>query len=207
MKKLLISIIGTILLIIIFISAFKGISLGKASIYSVNQIKDASLNLDNKIDEANTEINQNYAAALTTLNTESKELKKAKEEYDAKMQALGGSTGIGLTQLEHYKIEYLWSKIGNYAETQGLWLDLTFTETSISGTYNISFTLEGSYRGIINFLYDIEDDDELNYKVKNFKMEPTSTTTTSTSGNETTTYDTTKLKATFVVENVIVNFN
>ena len=44
MKKLLISLIGIILLILICVAAFKGIYVGKLSIYSVDNIKQESLN-------------------------------------------------------------------------------------------------------------------------------------------------------------------
>ena len=53
----------------------------------------------------------------------------------------------------------------------------------------------------------IENDDELNYRIKDFKIEPSSTTTTTTSDNKVTTVSTDTLKATFVVENIIIKFD
>ena len=78
---------------------------------------------------------------------------------------------IGITQIEKYKIEYLWGIIGNYADDEGVDVNLDIKETSIDDTYNINFTLNGSYLGITDFLYDIENDDELNYRINNFKIE------------------------------------
>lgn len=204
MKKVLISLIGIILLILICVAAFKGIYVGKLSIYSVDNIKQESLNLDKKIEEANTEINQNYAKSLADIETATNNLKEAKEEYESKV-GLNGE--LGITQIEKYKIEYLWSIIGGYGDDENVIVTLDIKETSIADTYNINFTLQGSYLGITDFLYDIENDDELNYRIKDFKIEPSTTTTTTTTDNEVTTVSTDTLKATFVVENIIINFN
>lgn len=207
MKKLLILIIGIGLLILLCVVAFKGLQIGKLKLYSINQIKEASYNLDSKIEEANTEISQNYSKSVDDLNSSIKELNTTKEQYEEKIAALGANSELGLTQIEKYKIEYLWGIIGNYAQDENLKLDLDIEKTSIDEVYNIKFTVQGTYVGITNFIYDIENDDELNYKIKDFKIEPTIIVSKSTSGNEKTSTDTGKLKATFSVENIIINYN
>lgn len=207
MKKTLILIIGAIILILTILAGIRGINLGKASVYSIKQIKESSLYLDTKVEEANTETNQNYAQAISLTDESIKKLKNAKEEYETKVAPLKGNNGIGITQIEKYKIEYIWNKLGNYAKDEGIKIILDFEETTISDTYNIKFSLSGSYVGITNFIYHIENDDELNYKVTNFKIEPSSSSQTSTDGKTTTTVDTNKLNATFVVESIIINFN
>ena len=40
-----------------------------------------------------------------------------------------------------YKIEYLWSIIGGYADDENITVTLDIKETSIEDTYNINFTL------------------------------------------------------------------
>lgn len=207
MRKILISIIGVILLIIVIVSATKGIKAGKLKVYSIKDVKQTSQNLDAKIAEAETEKQQNYGKAVSDINKSITELKNKKEEYEAKINSLGTGTELGITQIEKYKIEYLWNKIGSYAKNEGLKIDLDIQETTINDTYNINFSIIGSYVDITDFLYDIENDDDLNYKVSKFSVEPTSTTSTSTSGKTTTNVDNSNLKATFTVENIIINFN
>ncbi len=204
MKKTLIFIIGVILLILICVFAFKGISIGKLSVYSWKAIKEQSLNLDKKIEEANTQINQNYAKSVADIETATSNLKKLKEEYEEKV---GLNGGLGITQIEKYKIEYLWGIVGGYAKKEGVKITLDIQETSITDTHNINFSIYGPYTGITNFIYDIENDDELNYRIKDFKIEPSATTTTTTSDNKVTTVSTDTLKATFVVENIIIKFD
>ena len=204
MKKTLIFIIGVILLILICVFAFKGISIGKLSVYSWKAIKEQSLNLDKKIEEANTQINQNYAKSVADIETATSNLKKLKEENEEKERLNGG---LGITQIEKYKIEYLWGIVGGYAKKEGVKITLDIQETSITDTHNINFSIYGPYTGITNFIYDIENDDELNYRIKDFKIEPSATTTTTTSDNKVTTVSTDTLKATFVVENIIIKFD
>lgn len=204
MKKTLISVIGAILLILILVCIFRGVSVGKLSIYSVKNIQEKSLNLDNKIEEANTQINQNYAKSLTDIETASKNLKKVKDEYET---ILGVNGGFGITQIEKYKIEYLWGIIGGYGDDENVVVTLDIKETSIPDTYNINFTLNGPYVGITDFVYDIENDDELNYRIKDFKLLPLTRTTTTSSENTVTTVSTETLEATFVVENIIIRFD
>lgn len=207
MKKLLISIIGIIILILIIVSVVNGVRILKFSIYSIKNIKATGENLDKKIEEANTEENQNYAKAVNDINESVKNLENIKKKYEEKINSLGLNSELGITQIEKYKIEYLWNKIGSYARKEGIRIDLDIQETTIAETYTINFSLNGPYVGITDFLYDIENDDELNYKVKNFKVIPTTNTVTSTSGQTTETTDTTILNATFTVENIIINFN
>lgn len=207
MKKTLILIIGAIILILTILAGTRGINIGKASVYSIKQIKESSLYLDTKVEEANTETSQNYAQAISLTDESIKKLKDAKEEYETKVAPLTGNNGIGITQIEKYKIEYIWNKLGSYAKDEGIKIILDFEETTIKDTYNIKFSLSGSYVGITNFIYHIENDDELNYKVTSFKIEPSASSQTSTDGKTTTTVDTNKLNATFVVESIIINFN
>lgn len=207
MKKTLILIIGIILLTLIILAGVRGINVGKFSVSSVKQIKESSLELDSKIEEAKTETNQNYLKAVNDAETSIEKLKNAKEEYETKIASLTGNTGIGISQIEKYKIEYIWNKLGTYAKSEGIKIVLDFEETSIKDTYNIKFSLTGSYVGITNYLYNIENDDELNYKVKNFKIEPTIITTKDTKGEGKTTSDVNNLNAMFIVENIIINSN
>lgn len=204
MKKTLISILGFLILILVCVSATRGVLVGKLKIYSINSIKAESLELDKKIEEANTEIQQNYASSLSKVETASANLTRLKKEYEDK---IGADGTLGITQIEKYKIEYLWGILGGYAKDRSVKAYLDFKETSIKDTYDITFTVYGSYLGITDFLYDIENDDELNYRTKNFKIEPTEITSKTTTENDVTDVDTLILTATFKVENVIVNFN
>ena len=44
-----------------------------------------------------------------------------------------------------------------------------------AGTYNLRFTVTGSYISIVDFISDIENDSTLGFTIEEFKMVPTST--------------------------------
>ena len=82
--------------------------------------------------------------------------------------------------------------MGNYATKQGVDLKLDVTSNnSISGTYDLTFTATGGYIQIIDFLYDVERDSTLVFKLENFKMVPGTSTE--------------ELVATFVCKDVKLN--
>lgn len=108
--------------------------------------------------------------------------------------------------------------IRKLCKKEGIELKLDIKEASSGkGKYDLDVTLSGEYIGITDFLYDIEKDDTLGFKVLNFKIQPmsssTSTTNTNNSsqGNEKETkiivVDASKLKATFTIEDVGINFD
>lgn len=90
--------------------------------------------------------------------------------------------------------------------------------------YDLQFTLIGNYVSITDFIYDIENDEQLKFEIKNFSIltqanatattnktntvTNTTNTTTNTNTNKNTTTTTAKtddgtmLQATFTVENV-----
>lgn len=50
--------------------------------------------------------------------------------------------------------------------------------------YNLDITLVGSYVAITDFIYDVENDEQLNFEIKNLSIQPyTTTTTITTSGS------------------------
>jgi len=73
-------------------------------------------------------------------------------------------------------------------------LDLKATETK--DVYDLQFTLIGNYTNITDYLYDIENDEELNFEIKEFTISSASATTqtnnTNTSNNPDTNSNTNK---------------
>lgn len=66
-------------------------------------------------------------------------------------------------------MEYLWSKLGGYATKEGVNLKLE-VQTSDENNDTLKFTVKGSYVGIINYLTAIEDDDDLGFRIEQFKV-------------------------------------
>jgi hypothetical protein len=141
----------------------------------------------------------------------------AKEEYENKTKYADNSEAL-ITEETTYKIEFLWTTLGEYATEENIVLTLEVKAGTASGIYDLGFNLSGSYDGIRQFLYSLENDERLNFKIDNFELLPggavsTANTQTTDGGSEQTqapaqtsepTGDTVTLQATFEVTGVSI---
>ena len=171
MKKILISILVVLLLILTYVILAKGINIGFIKIDSISTIKSESTKLDQDLNKANELSNKTYPTEVQGLEEAIRELKISKQEYENKKLYSAENEALGTVEIKTYTIHYLWTILGNYREdrdVKSLTLDLKSTENE--DVYDLEFTLVGNYISITDFLYDIEDDEELNFEIKNFKI-------------------------------------
>lgn len=185
MKKILISVLIILLLILSYFALAEGI--GFLKIKSINDIKNASIKLDNEFNEANELSNKTYPSEVEALESAIKQLKINKQKYDNINLYNSEESSLGTIQIKTYKIHYLWTILGNYRkdrDIQALTLDLKSTNTK--DVYDLEFTLMGTYTRITDFLYDIENDEELNFEIKNFNISSNLITNTNQTNAEQT---------------------
>lgn len=229
MKKVLISILIVLIMILTFFVVFKNINIGEWKSKNINDIKNLNSELEQKIDNAKQLNNQDYPNEVNKLDDSMEKLKIAKKKYQNKMEFVSGNVDLGGVSIKNYKIERLWIALENYAKNENVELKLEVVDATSKGLYDLNITVAGEYIGITDFIYDIEKDDTLGFKILNFKLTPyvaTITTNNNTNNNTTsntkntddqnqttqTTTSTTsvrvdKLTATFKVEGVEIEFN
>ena len=166
MRKILLAVITAILLIFGFFTIKQGINNFK--IYGCQQIDETDQETVESIDKLNSTIQQRYPAAKKTLDSALSTMEKTKKEYEEKAVLLGNSKYY--IQTEEYKIEFLWTKLGNYARANEVEIKIDVTSAQMSGRYNLSFTVSGNYTDVTQFIYDIENDSKLGFKIEDFKM-------------------------------------
>ena len=229
MKKVLISILIVLIMILTFFIVFKNISIGEWKSKNINDIKNLNSELEQKINNAKQLNNQDYPNEVNKLDDSMEKLKIAKKKYQNKMEYVSGDVDLGGVSIKNYKIERLWIALENYAKNENVELKLEVVDAASKGLYDLNITVAGEYIGITDFIYDIEKDDTLGFKILNFKLTPyVATTTTNNNTNNNTTSDTKntndqnqttqttpsttsvrvdKLTATFKVEGVEIEFN
>lgn len=177
MKKLLILIlIGLLLTLSIFV-VVKGINVGNIQILGINGIQEKSKALDEKIQEASKLSEKDYQQAISTLEDSTKKLQQQKKKYEDMTQISEEGDIQNANQIERYEVETLWVKLGNHATSEGviLRIDILQGTSGAANTYNLKFTVTGSYISITDFISDIENDSTLGFKIEEFNMIPTST--------------------------------
>ena len=229
MKKVLISILIVLIVILTFFVVFKNINIGEWKSKNINDIKNLNYELEQKINNAKQLNNQDYPNEVNKLDDSMEKLKIVKKKYQNKMEYVSGNVDLGGVSIKNYKIERLWIALENYAKNENVELKLEVVDAASKGLYDLNITVAGEYIGITDFIYDIEKDDTLGFKIINFKLTPyvaTTTTNNNTNNNTTsntkntddqnkttqTTTSTTsvrvdKLTATFKVEGVEIEFN
>lgn len=174
MRKILLILIIVLLIVFGYNVLFNGLNIGNLTILSVKQIQDNNEGLEAKIEDLNKTIDTDYPKAISEVNNAVNRMNNAKSEY-IKYTNLSSDEQIRYAmQNTSYTIEFLWLRLGTHATKQGVNLkfEIEKSSTGSNSTNDIKFTINGTYRGITNFIYAIEDDTELNFRIQNFKLLP-----------------------------------
>ena len=148
----------------------KGTYSRKFRILSISNIKQESLNLDNEVDELNNLKNVTYKKKIDDLQTATKDLTTAKQKY-LDLASVSSDEEIQEANLEQtYAMEFLWNKVGSYATKEGVTLKWDVSSTGVNNKYTLNFTTTGSYVGVISYIYALENDSDLAFRIENFKM-------------------------------------
>ena len=170
MKDILITVISILLTVVIIICMVKGLTVGSFRILSISNIKQESLNLDNEVDELNNLKNVTYKKKIDDLQTATKDLTTAKQKY-LDLASVSSDEEIQEANLEQtYAMEFLWNKVGSYATKEGVTLKWDVSSTGVNNKYTLNFTTTGSYVGVISYIYALENDSDLAFRIENFKM-------------------------------------
>ena len=169
MRKLLISILLILLIVMTVLCVKNGINIGPLHVLGVTQIQNANGELTRKIAEAKS-TNDNYANKLTEIKDIITDLGDARQEY---LQTINVSTESEIreaTQTKNYTIEYLWSQVGNHATQEGVTINFEIVSGVDENISNIQFTVSGNYLAITNFITALENDSTLQFTIDEFSM-------------------------------------
>lgn len=172
MKKLLILILIGLLIVLSGFIVISGFEIGSVEVLSYVGIQERNKQLDEKIQQASKLAEKDYKQAVSTVQESSKKLEQTKKEYEDMIIITPEGEMQTVAQLERYEIETLWVKLGNYATSEGAVVRIDVIRGNTSDTYNLKFTVNGSYISITDFISDIENDSTLGFKIEEFKMIP-----------------------------------
>lgn len=181
MKKILIGLIILLLLILGYFMIFRSISIGKFKIDSIDNIKNMSNILNGKLQQANQISDQTYPSKVSNLEDAIKKLETEKNEYTTRVSYSNSNGEAFSAYIREYKIETLMVDLGRYSNQNDLEdLKLDLKTTKASGVYDLNLTIVGTYESVYEFIYDIENDDELLFEIVNLKITPYMMKTTTT---------------------------
>lgn len=183
MRKIVFLLIMVLAIVGCYIVSVEGIQSNLIQIASYDEVKAANKQLDTQISELNRKNTTEYESKRTALTTAVKNYKDKKEKYEALAPTVQETEEqepeeTTTSNTKPYDVDFLWTIVGNYATETGISIDFTFVKSTTASTSSsdyftmsdINFTVSGTYNSIIEFIYDIEDDDRLGFEIKNFKM-------------------------------------
>lgn len=172
LRKIIFIISAIILVALAGVVVIKGIRIGNFEILGVTGIIQKNNDIDTKNKKLATDASTTYVTKIATLEQTAKSLQNKKDEYTNEAVLVNSAAGGGyISTTEKYEIEYLWTRIGNYAKDENVDIKIDVTNSTITGKFDLNFTVAGSYVGITDFIYDIENDSKLGFKIENFIMQ------------------------------------
>ncbi len=167
MRKILFAILAIVLLLFTGFVIYRGTNIGKFEIWGIKQINEENEVIDQKNADLATLVNVSYPEAISKLNNSGEVMEENKKEYEEQATMISSSKYL---QKEKYKLEFLWTKIGNYAKDNKVTPKMQVTNGSTKEVYNLIITAVGRYSNVASFIYAIENDSRLGFKIEDFKM-------------------------------------
>lgn len=134
---------------------------------SYEQLKDEKAEFDSKVKELNTLNKSGIPNASGEVDTELRNYAEKKDAYEQLKSTANVEQIAEANKIEIYLLDYLWIKVGNYANDNAI----KFKMTPNSESSTLNFDITGSYISVINFIYDIQNDDELSFKLNGIVIE------------------------------------
>ena len=169
MRKILISVLVCLLLIGSAFFMVNGTS--KLNIKGIKGLDEKNSQVEQKISDLSNVISVTFTNTESNLKRTANTLQDTKTEYENQSALSDTQNPSYVSQLETYDIDYLWTKLGNYARDEKVVIKIELVSGGArSNLYNLNFTANGDYVNITNFIYDIENDSKLGFKIDEFKM-------------------------------------
>lgn len=175
MKNYIIS--GVLLLVLIGFGVLTGFTLIRGFEYGHYEVKPVNevFNYGENIDTAKVYL----AEALDGYKKEKVKLDEEKAKFDsikAQYDSISNETIekiIEAYKTHNYDLEWLWIVLGNYAKINNLEITIaepenTENESKVLG--NLTLTVRGRYLDVVDFVFDVETDKELLFKLDNMNM-------------------------------------
>lgn len=152
---------------------------------SFQSIKDGKKTLDSNLSSLEDLNTRGMNNATAHVESELKNYETKKQEYDMLAASASREEIAEANKEEKFLLDYLWIRVGNYANDNAVKFKMTPNEADSTLTFDVT----GSYISIINFIYDLQNDSILNFVIDGVYIEGASSS---------------QAKANFNVENVSV---
>ena len=166
-KKLLLFVLCVFIGYGLYTAATLGITVFGKNIKPYKALIVGNEEIDAKIAELEQLNDVKYPAATRRLQNAKIEFNDKKKEYDTLSSSASSDEIAEANKREQYLLDYLWMKIGLYANSDNVKIKINPSQTQAV----VEFDVSGEYIAVTNFIYDIENDVDLAFNVDNIIMQ------------------------------------
>ena len=178
MKRRLINSLIFILVLMLVILIGLGLKSNSFGIESYISLEKKSLEISKQIEELEKKSKESFEEKKKGLLDLTEKYENEKLKYETRSKNLKVGIEEIKTSFDLYDIDFLWTIIGNYATEEGIILKLDVSKVSenkgfLDADYilcDLLFTISGTYLSLIDFIYDLEDDERLNFEINDFSL-------------------------------------
>ena len=167
-KKVLLGVLVVILAYGLFSTFAHGVNIGTwvqtSSYTDIGKLSKELVDQKKELENKNT---KEYPNAQNRLQASISTFKLNKTAYEELAMQASPADIRKANQKEIYLLDYLWMKIGTYANDS----DIKVLIEPDPDTSKIDFNVSGQYIAVINFIYDLENDSELAFNINNIVMQ------------------------------------
>ena len=167
MRKIIFSVIIVFLVIIAIVILTRGINILGFKVPGMIQINEKDNVIDSENEKLNGLIDVTFTGSLARLNESAEILKKTKSEFE---ESASSARNKSYLQTDKFEIEYLFTKLGNYAKDEKVQIKIEVSDSSMKGLYDLKFYVAGKYLKVKDFIYDVENDSILEFRIEDFNM-------------------------------------
>ena len=178
MKRRLINSLIFILILMVIILIVLGLRSNSFGIESYISLEKKSAEISKQIADLEKRSKDNFEEKKKALLELSEKYENEKLKYETRSKNLKVGIEEIKTSFDLYDIDFLWTIIGNYATEEGVSLKLDVLKVSENKDFldadyilcDLYFTISGNYLSLIDFVYDLEDDERLNFEINDFSL-------------------------------------
>ena len=191
-KKIVLALLYALSIYLVYVMVTAGFTMNQSrlniniNVLSYKEMLAQGNTLNAKLNQIDALNGSQLVAATNKVEEEVAGFEAKKAEYD-NLEANASEEEIAeANKKQEYLLDYLWIVIGNYANDNNVKFKMTTDDINL----RIKFDITGSYVSIINFIYDLENDENLKFNLNGIQL------ASSTSADTT--------KASFTVDGVTV---
>lgn len=175
-KAIFISICIILFLCFLLIINF-GFKLGPIKFLSYDEIAEANINKKILLEEYDEKIDNEYKRRESELRNVSAEYKTLKNEYETRVNNGSINPSSVKQSLNIFDFNEICDIAQEYAKEKNVEMNFNIKNSDTDVAIfpecvicDISFEIKGEYIDITDYIYSLEDDDRLNFEIKDFEL-------------------------------------